>query len=158
MESKFKVALFLSLFFCISKAHTTTYYVSNSGNDNNNGTSMASSWQTIGRVNDAMANFVPGDELLFRKGDVWVGERLVIELISGTTANPIVFSSYGGGDLPIFTAMEIQSHSWTNIGSNIWQANNPPGEHPERLLKDDIEFLRANIQAGLNGTVFFLEI
>ncbi|MBN1181611.1 MAG: hypothetical protein JXB49_04930 [Bacteroidales bacterium] len=49
--------------------NATTYYVSNSGNDGANGTSPATAWKTIARVN--ITNLLPGDSVLFEAGGCW---------------------------------------------------------------------------------------
>src|SRR3954463_12928290 len=43
-----------------------TYYVSASGNDNAEGTTIATAWKSIARVNQADLN--PGDKVLFEGG------------------------------------------------------------------------------------------
>jgi len=53
----------------------TTYYVSSSaGSDGSGGTSPATAWKTLAKVNGA--SFNPGDSILLARGDVWV-ESLV---------------------------------------------------------------------------------
>lgn len=69
----------------------TTYYVSTSGDDDNNGLSMDSPFKTIGKVNGLILQ--PGDTVLFKCGDIWRGEKLMITE-SGTENNPINFGSY----------------------------------------------------------------
>ena len=48
-----------------------TYYVDPSGNDTNNGTSPASPWKSIAKVN--ATTFMPGDQILFKRGGTWSG-------------------------------------------------------------------------------------
>lgn len=43
----------------------TNYYVSATGNDANTGTSEATAWKTIARVQQQMVNLAPGDQVLF---------------------------------------------------------------------------------------------
>src|SRR5690606_6954009 len=75
------------------------------GNDANNGTSAASPWKKLNRVSDA--SFVPGDVILFKRGDVWSGptDGLLAPCkntsCSGTLAAPILISAYGTGALPL---------------------------------------------------------
>lgn len=69
------------------------YYVSPTGSDSNNGTSTSTPWQTIGKVNSH--TFVAGDEVSFQGGQSFSG--LIAPSSGGTTANPIVFDSYGAG-------------------------------------------------------------
>jgi hypothetical protein len=75
----------------------TTYYVSdNSGNDNNNGTSTATPWKTLAKVSST--NFNPGDIILFKAGETWVGQLVITS--SGTSGAPVVYGKYGTGNLP----------------------------------------------------------
>ena len=95
---------FIAVFFCLpltfifyltppTYGANTTYYVSSSeGNDNNNnGLSEGAPFATIARVN--ALNLEPGDQVLFKCGDIWRAESLVITE-SGATGNPITFGSY----------------------------------------------------------------
>jgi hypothetical protein len=69
-----------------------TYYVSSSsGNDTNNGLSEAAPFATVTKVN--ALNLQPGDRVLFKCGDVWRAQQLILSK-SGTELAPIVFSSY----------------------------------------------------------------
>ena len=56
--------------------HTTPakYYVSNSGNDSNDGKSPENAWATIDRVN--RETFTAGDEILFERGGEWENTTL----------------------------------------------------------------------------------
>lgn len=73
-----------------------TFYVSNTGSDANDGLTASTPWQTIAKVN--ATTFLPGDNTLFNKDDVWREELKPIS--SGVEGNPIIFSSYGTGARP----------------------------------------------------------
>ena len=75
----------------------TTFYVSASGSDANSGTTPAEAFQTIDHLNKIQ--FVPGDKILFKAGDVFTGT--LKPQGSGTAKNPIVISSYGTGAKPV---------------------------------------------------------
>lgn len=76
-------------------ANTTTYYVSNAGNDAANGTSPATAWRTLAKVStfDATAGFLPGDSILLERGGIW-NEPLTLTS-TGTDAARITLSHYG---------------------------------------------------------------
>ncbi len=76
----------------------TTYYVSPSGSDSSSGTSPADAWRTVDRVNRAPLN--PGDGVLFEGGRRFSDDALMPH-VSGTSAAPIVFGSYGSGQATI---------------------------------------------------------
>lgn len=79
----------------------TNYYVSNSGNNSNNGTSTSTPWQTIAKVNTGPSGLFQGGNCInFNGGQTFTGN---LTLASGgnvgtiTPANPIVVQSYGTG-------------------------------------------------------------
>ncbi|MBU3714435.1 MAG: hypothetical protein FGM46_05745, partial [Ferruginibacter sp.] len=105
----FKSLSIFSLLILSFFAKATDYYVSTSGNNANNGTSPNTSWQTLSKVQTVCNNgtIVAGDRVLFKKGDIFTGTLLVSNIWgysakSGTASNPIVFSTYGSGNKPIF--------------------------------------------------------
>jgi hypothetical protein len=97
-----------------------TYYISNTGSDAANGTSTGTPWQTIAKVNGS--SFNPGDNILFKRGDMW-REQLTVPS-SGSAGNYITFGAYGTGALPIISGFNTTT-GWTNAGSNQWWVNNP---------------------------------
>jgi parallel beta-helix repeat protein len=80
------------------KISGTTYYVSPSGSDAHVGTSPSQSWKTVTRVNKQ--SLKPGDGVLFQGGATFTDSDLE-PATSGTSANPIVFGSYGAGQASI---------------------------------------------------------
>jgi hypothetical protein len=78
-----------------------TYYVRPAGSDHARGTSRATAWRTVARVNRARLR--PGDTVLFQGGAVFTDSTL-IPPASGTNGHPIVFSSYGRGMARIVNA------------------------------------------------------
>ncbi|TGE06348.1 right-handed parallel beta-helix repeat-containing protein [Hymenobacter fodinae] len=85
--------LFVSLLTSSSSALATTYYISSTGNDTNDGTSVATAWSSIAQVNNV--SFKPGDRVLFEAGKTFTGSLWFRS--KGTAANPIKISSYGVG-------------------------------------------------------------
>ncbi|NOZ46097.1 MAG: T9SS type A sorting domain-containing protein [Chlorobi bacterium] len=133
----------------------STYFVSaSSGNDSNNGTSPISAWQTIDKVNNQ--TFVPGDIILFKRGDVWTNQTLEVSGYSGTSTKLITFGAYPQTETgkPIISTIVEHPHTWTNQGGNLWKADNPPAYHPERLWVNGTEILRANSFSELDGINF----
>ncbi|HEY5462719.1 MAG TPA: hypothetical protein VIJ95_05630, partial [Hanamia sp.] len=117
LRKTFTKPFFLLSFIIFSfSAEATTYYVSNSGNDNNSGTSASSPWQTLNKVN-SFNKFSPGDNILFNSGNTFYGSITVSN--SGASGNPITFGAYGSGAKPIITGFTNVT-SWTNLGGNIW--------------------------------------
>src|SRR3989304_4873041 len=123
---RLSIVIFL-LFVFFTNLFPQTYYVSSSnGNDNNNGLSESSPWKTIAKVNSI--SFNPGNQILFKRGDIWVGEQLLINR-SGSASERIRFASYGDGLKPIITLkQEVSgwdvSGNWTPYtaysGNHVW--------------------------------------
>jgi hypothetical protein len=107
----------------------TNYYISNTGSDSNNGTSTSTAWQTISKVNSS--TFVPGDQILFKRGDTFFGSLTISQ--SGVSGNPITFDAYGTGAKPIITGFTTVT-AWTNLGSNIWESTNAVSTLPANNL------------------------
>lgn len=75
-----------------------SFYVDcEAGSDQNSGASVDQAWQTIAKANDAA--LAPGQNLLFKSGCSWSGERLDAEW-DGTLSRPVYISSYGTGSKP----------------------------------------------------------
>lgn len=98
------VGVLIALLFCIGTAQAQypfavtpiarsicTYYVSPSGSDANNGTSQATPWQTIAKVNAQTLS--AGQIVCFLGGWTYSGAITVNQ--GGTAANPVIIGSYG---------------------------------------------------------------
>ena len=96
----------------------TTYYVSSSeGNNSNAGTSVNQPWKTLAKVNGFKP--VPGDQILFKRGDEWEGTLTVPA--SGNPIYPITYSAYGTGDKPKIYGSKVIS-GWKHHSGNIYEA------------------------------------
>jgi len=75
----------------------TTYYVdADRGDDANDGTTEATAWRTLEKVNASL--FAAGDRLLFRTGTQYTGQLLLRG--SGAEGRPISVGTYGDGTRP----------------------------------------------------------
>ena len=121
-------------------SYATVYYVSSStGNDNNNGTSTNTPWQTLNKIK--IFNLLPDDQVLLKKGDIWYETLKVYS--SGSVLRPIIISSFGSGNMPIVNVFASHnSLNWLNVGNNIWSTSDVAYD-PKRLFKDDVELLDA---------------
>jgi len=84
------------------KVFATDYYINNTGNNSNTGTSIANAWQTMAKINVFAwsTGFVAGDRILFEGGQTFIhptGIYIQLDRSRGTAASPITFSSYGIG-------------------------------------------------------------
>ncbi|MDQ3020550.1 MAG: right-handed parallel beta-helix repeat-containing protein [Bacteroidota bacterium] len=110
--------LFIFLFL-INKANSTIYYVSDSGNDLNPGTTQLLPWQSVSKVNSMMSLFRPGDQILFERGDSFLGPLNIAK--SGTAGNYLTFGSYGSGNLPVISGKKAIT-GWNLYSGNIYSA------------------------------------
>ena len=102
------------------KISGTKYYISNYGDDDNDGKSPETAWKTISKI--AKVSLKEGDAVLFERGGVYRG---TIKAASGVT-----YAAYGTGDKPAIyqsyqNAAEIE---WASAGENIWVA---PGSYED---------------------------
>ena len=73
----------------------TTYYVSNTGSDANDGLTESTPWQT---ANFAFSQLGPNERILFRRGETFTGVNGVINNQSG---GAMMIGAYGAGASPI---------------------------------------------------------
>ncbi|MCO5286626.1 MAG: right-handed parallel beta-helix repeat-containing protein [Chitinophagaceae bacterium] len=116
---------FCVVFLLLSNAaFANKYYFSSSiGNDSYSeieAQNPSTPWKTLDKLNSIMSILVPGDSVLFKKGDVFYGKIVVTK--SGSSFHPIVFSSYGSGEEPLITGLTELSN-WTSVGGGIMAAN-----------------------------------
>jgi hypothetical protein len=100
-------------------AMATIYYVSPTGSDSNSGTSAATAWQNISRVNQISSSLQPGDKVLFQRGGTYRGKLTISS--NGTAAAKIEVGAYGTGARPIIKG-SVAVVNWTNHSGNIWRA------------------------------------
>lgn len=103
------------------------YYVSTDGSDDNDGLTPATALATVGRVN-ALA-LQPGDQVLFRCGDTWRAEMLVITW-SGSAGHPITLGSYPAGcsDQPLLSGARPIG-GWAPYTAEIYLADLAAGSN-----------------------------
>ena len=124
-----------------------TYYVDATlGSDANSGTSASSPWNSISKVN--AARFNPGDNILFLRGCSWTGTLNFNS--NGSASSPIVYGSYGSGNLPIIDAKNagnagtIQSKSYITVQYMKFQNASASGtinvSNSKYIIVHDCEF------------------
>jgi hypothetical protein len=102
-----------------SAVHAATYYVSNNGNDSNNGTSQGTAWKTAAKVNGT--TFAAGDQILFERGGVW--RESIVPSASGATGNPITYADYGSGNKPTFYGSDVMVNANFTGGGGSYTYN-----------------------------------
>jgi hypothetical protein len=122
---------------CIFSAKATTYYVSPTGSDNNSGTSTASPWKTVTKVNGITFN--AGDAILFAGGQSFSGTLNFTSAAKGTAINPITVSSYGTGRGTISAGTANGFYAY-NVASLVVSNINFVGSGSTVNTKDGIAF------------------
>ena len=111
-----------------------SYHVSaGAGKDSNDGLSPRSAWQTIARVNSA--RLIPGDSVLFRRGDTWRGQLIPI---SGDATGQVTYGAYGKGAKPrIFGSLQRNRQTdWHDRGGNVWETESIPVDAGNIILDE----------------------
>ncbi len=91
------------LFIAINSATAgQTYYVTPLGDDDLDGRTQATAWQSVSRVNGR--RFAPGDVVRFQRSGVW--REPLRPVSSGTLDAPVTFTAYGDGDRPLFVGSD----------------------------------------------------
>ncbi|WP_083940558.1 right-handed parallel beta-helix repeat-containing protein [Rudanella lutea] len=108
--------LTILLVFAQSATGQQIYYVAANGNDANNGLSISSPLQTLAKVSSLP--LVPGDQILFRRGDTFRGTLDLTR--SGNANSQIKFGAYGSGNKPVLAGSTLLTN-WVNSGNSVWQ-------------------------------------
>jgi parallel beta-helix repeat protein len=112
--------LFLSITFSVI-AKSNSYYISNSGSDNNNGLTAINPFKSLGKMNSII--LYAGDKVFLHRGDTFPGELVIRQ--SGSSVAPIIIDAYGNGNKPVISGGYIL-RNWKKYKGNIWQAAYPP--------------------------------
>ena len=98
----------------LSKITGTVYYISENGDDSNNGTSASTPWKTLSKLSSATLN--SGDAVVLERGGVYRG---TIKAVAGVT-----YGCYGEGNKPIICgSAQNYAGMWTKVEGNIWKLN-----------------------------------
>lgn len=103
----------------------TTYYISPTGSDSNNGTSTSTPWQTLAKALTVQWRAI--DAVFFQRGGTYylpnTGYPHLNVGVTANASNRFVYGAYGTGAKPIITNKKILNNSggWTNFATNIWR-------------------------------------
>ncbi len=113
----------LLLMLSVADLSATQYYVSPQGDDANSGTSTASPFKSLDKVNSLTLQ--PGDIVSLEGGATFIGHLLIEQ--SGMMASRIVFNTYGAGKAVIksdaFQCILIRSASFITVEDIIVEGN-----------------------------------
>jgi len=130
------------------------YLSSSTGSDNNDGFSPATAWQTLNKA--SAHTLVPGDTLLFKADDTFVGKLTILDE-SGSATQPILVTSYGTGNKPILdgnghlSTVHLQNSSFIHL-SNLEIKND--GGPPQAGSPTNLRYGMYIENTYADGTVF----
>ena len=99
--SLIKLLYIVVLIFLTMNLFAKNYYANPASTSSVADGSLANPWKTIDQVNAGTTVLLPGDSVLFRRGQKFSGR--LYGRVSGTAGKNIVYAGYGVGDLPEFT-------------------------------------------------------
>lgn len=119
------IIFFVLLVYSISNKAATYYFSSSIGSDSYSSVqaqNQATPWQTVSKLNSIMSSLLPGDLVLFKRGDTFSGTITVG--VSGSLGHPITFGAYGSGNSKVILDNRLIITGWVSLGGNIWEASN----------------------------------
>ena len=150
--------------FIPGKTYTgTAYYVSNDGDDSNDGLTPETAWQSMGKLLGVLGGWdndvtlQPGDAVFLRRGDVF---RLTDWSLS-VPVDQITFSAYGEGEKPILTCSSENGtggEKWELVysdesGKKIWKYYRDMKDVSMAVF-DDGEALTKRVYEFYDGTQY----
>lgn len=100
---------------------TGGYYLDSvAGSDSNDGTSAATAWKTLTKIN--AITLQPGNRVCLKAGGSWTGQ--LQPKGSGSSAAPIVVDQYGSGARPVLAAGSTDANTVTLLNQQYWELNN----------------------------------
>ncbi len=123
----------------------TSYYVSNGGNDDNDGKSPETAWKTIAKVNAASEGILKkGDAVFFKRGELFRG--------SVQTAAGVTYSAYGEGEKPKIYVWDKNSADpalWLKTDAEgVWEYAEPYDIDIGAIIFDDKTYARKVYQSN----------
>jgi hypothetical protein len=101
------------------------YFSSTTGNDSYTiiqAQNSTTPWKSLSKLNSFFSSFLPGDSILFKRGDTFNGRIIVSK--PGSASLPIIFGAYGGGTNPIISGLVTLS-LWSVVTAGIYQSSCP---------------------------------
>jgi len=140
-----KRIVLILLLFVSTLSRGTKIYMNAAGSDAAAGTSPATAWQTLSKLNSQF--LTSSDTVFFNRGDAFFGRLNLTR--SGTAGSPVVYTTYGTGADPIITGY-ITLSTWTNNGGNVY-ASAAPGikGYAHNLIMDGaFQYIAQNPNTG----------
>ncbi len=129
------------------------YYVSNSGNDSNDGTSPEKAWKTLDKVSSATLK--SGDVVYFNRGDIFRGQLV--------TKFGVKYSAYGEGEKPkLYGSLRNYSEDksfWEPTATkNVYVSSETFDLDVGLIVFNEGEAWTIKKAAGINGTAVLKDL
>lgn len=120
------------------------------GNDHAEGISPETAWKTLDKVNQF--RLVPGDQVLFKKGEIWRGQLIPQ---SGTPKARIIYGTFGKGEKPILQQSHARNRvtDWKEISPGIWTTQKAGPKLLAQIYDCEDSRWTGSFQEGAQGTV-----
>jgi hypothetical protein len=105
---------------CSAGAAGAYYLDATAGNDAGDGTTPATAWKTLAKVN--ATTLAPGNRICLKAGERWTGQ--LAPKGSGSSAAPIVLDQYGAGAKPIIVGGASDTDAVYLLNQQYWEINN----------------------------------
>ncbi|MBO7653730.1 MAG: hypothetical protein J6U40_02310, partial [Kiritimatiellae bacterium] len=132
-------------------ARATDYYVDSvNGNDQADGRTEQTPWQSLRKVN--RATLQPGDRIRFKRGGLWRGQ---LHPRSGEPGKPVLYGAYGTGAKPILQQSADRSapSDWEQVKPGIWATHSSHPTEGTRLFDlSSCDGWSSSFQEGVQGT------
>src|SRR5438270_13852861 len=101
--------------------NAATYYFSSSSGDDSRTPAQAQDpntpWKSLEKLNSFSQNLKPGDQILFKRNDVFYGGIKISK--SGNESAPIILGAYGTGAKPVISGFTTAS-GWNSLGKGSY--------------------------------------
>jgi len=121
-----RLSFLLTVLLTSIDSYSRNFYFSETIGDDSRSVTQAQNpatpWKTLNKLNSFFPSLLPGDSILFKRGEVFSGRIIIAK--SGSSTSPIVLAAYGSGSKPIINGFATLTN-WTNLGGGIWQSSAP---------------------------------
>jgi hypothetical protein len=111
------------------KLFAVDYYVSNAGNDANNGLTTSTAWATLAKVNSF--TYAANDRVLLHRGGTWYGSLII-------NRNNVTIDAYGSGSNPLITGYTLAG-TWGNNIAGVWQVSTTAKATLNNVIVDGVQ-------------------
>jgi hypothetical protein len=148
------LTLFFSGMLPAQAAHTRYYVDATNGNDGAAGTSPATAWKSLSKINGT--TFGPGDTILLKTGSVWTGS--MSPQGSGANGSPNVIDTFGAGAKPVINGNGAVTNTFSLSNQQYWEINNLEVTNDDNFTVENATSSWTGIRITGSGTLNHIHI